>query len=370
MKKLISVVALMLAAAMTLTSCGGEQGTGSAETNTAKEETNVSVQQEEKNEEIKDLVLAKLSTAEIQTFNILYSQSMADFASLTNLVDSLLEIDVHGRIIPGIADQYQADENAQKWTFHIRDGVKWVDVNGKEKANCTSYDFASAMEWILNFHKNESSQTSDFIIMLEGAAEYYEYTKSLSEEEAYQLTAGEGSKFNELVGVETPDANTLIYRCIGPRPYWDSLATCLWPISQQMVDELGGPANVKAMNNENMWYNGCYTMTSYVQGNEKVFTKNPMYWDKECSLFDTVTIKMVESNETMYQLYQSGEVDHVVLNESNLTSIVGDSSNQYHDNLVENPVSGTYQIHFNFDKYTESGEKDTNWNMAAANEAF
>lgn len=73
--------------------------------------------------------------------------------------------------------------------------VSRVDVNGKEKADCTSYDFATAMEWILNFHKNESAQTSDFILMLEGAAEYYEYTKSLSEEEAYSLTAGEGSKF-------------------------------------------------------------------------------------------------------------------------------------------------------------------------------
>lgn len=35
-----------------------------------------------------------------------------------------------------------------------------------------------------------------------------------------------------------------------------------------------------------MWYNGCYTMTSYVQNNEKVFTKNPLYWDTDCTLFE------------------------------------------------------------------------------------
>lgn len=364
MKKLAGLVAMILATALTLTSCGirGESGSEAG--------VDTSQEQDKETEEIKDLVIARLSTQEMQTFNILYSQSMEDFANLTNLVDSLLEIDVHGRVIPGIAESYGTEDNGQTWKFQIRDGVKWVDVNGKEKADCTSYDFATAMEWILNFHKNESAQTSDFILMLEGAAEYYEYTKSLSEEEAYNLTAGEGSKFAELVGVETPDQNTLIYHCIDSRPYWDSLATCLWPMSQQMVDELGGPANVKGMNNENMWYNGCYTMTSYVQGNEKVFTKNPLYWDQDCSLFDTVTVKMVESNETMYQLYQSGEVDHAVLTESNLKTISENPEHEYYNYLVENPVSGSYQIHFNFDKHLEDGEKDTNWNLAVANEAF
>ena len=38
--------------------------------------------------------------------------------------------------------------------------------------------------------------------MIEGANEYYEYTKTLSKEEAYALTAGEGSTFLEMVGVE------------------------------------------------------------------------------------------------------------------------------------------------------------------------
>ena len=46
------------------------------------------------------------------------------------------------------------------------------------------------MEWILNFHKNDSANTSMPMEMIEGATEYYEYTKSLSAEEAYALNAG------------------------------------------------------------------------------------------------------------------------------------------------------------------------------------
>ena len=368
-KKLSRLLALALAAALTLSGCSSgttedPESSAEAPSSAAQEE------QESQDEAIEDLVIARLSTAEMQTFNILYSQTMEDFANLCNMVDSLMEIDNYSRIVPCIAESYTTNEDKSVWTFQIRDGVKWVDVNGNEKADCTSQDFAIAMEWILNFHKNESSQTSDFLIMLEGANEYYEYTKTLSEEEAFALTAEEGSVFKEMVGVETPDANTLIYRCIGSRPYWDSLSTCLWPMSQAMVDELGGPAGVKAMNNENMWYNGCYTMTSYVQGNEKIFTKNPLYWDQDCELFNTVTVKMVESNDTMYQLYQSGEIDTVTLTESNLKTIYDDPENPYHDYLVENPATGTYQIHFNYDKHLEDGTPDVNWNTAIANEAF
>ena len=75
----------------------------------------------------------------------------------------------------------------------------------------------------------------------------------------------------------------------------------MYPLAQGLVDELGIDG-IKSMNKENMWYNGCYTMTSYIQGNEKVFPKKPSYWDTECTRFDTVTISMVESTDVAYEL--------------------------------------------------------------------
>ena len=125
------------------------------------------------------------------------------------------------------------------------------------------------------------------------------------------------------------------------------------------------------MNNENMWYNGCYTMTSYIQGNEKIFTKNPTYWDKEAKLFDTVTFKMVESNDVAFQLYQTGDVDYVQLGEAQLNTIATSESNEFHDYLVPDvPSKYSYQFIFNFNKKNEDGTPDENWNKAIANEAF
>ena len=278
-----------------------------------------------------------------------------------------------GELVPCIAEEWGTEDGGLTWTFKLREGVKWVDVNGQEKADCVAQDFATGLEWVLNFYKNDSSNTAMPIEMIKGAKEYYEYTKTLSEEEAKALTAGEGSKFREMVGLETPDDYTVIYHCITEKPYFDSLASyvALYPMSQGMVDELGGADAVRSMNNETMWYNGCYTMTSYIQGNEKIFTKNPMYWDTEAKLFDTVTVKMVESNDVAFQLYQTGDVDYVQLGEAQVNTIAKDANNEFHDYLVPDvPSHFSYQMQFNYNKNKEDGTPDTNWNTAIANEAF
>ena len=385
MKKTASrLLALALTAALVLSGCGGGGTTEEkpAENTGSTTEQGGEKKEEEKKEEaaalasgdeISDLVISKLITRELETFNILYSQRAEDGENLTNLVDGLLEVDTDGKLVPGIAEEWGTEDGGLTWTFKIRQGVKWVDVNGNEKAECTAKDFAAGLEWVMNFHKNNSSNTSMPLEMIKGAKEYYEYTKTLSEEEAFALNAEEGSKFREMVGLETPDDYTLVYHCITQKPYFDTLATynSLYPISPAMVEELGGPASVKSMNNENMWYNGAYTMTSYIHNNEKIFTKNPLYWDTECKRFDTVTIKMVESNDISFQLYQNGEIDYVDLSEAHINTIAKDLSNKYYDYMVPAvPSKYSYQFHFNYNKKKEDGTPDKNWNTAIANEAF
>ena len=385
MKKTVSrLLALALTAALVLTGCGGgttteepadtSENTGTTEsTETTEGETAESNEPGEN--EITDLVIPKTLTRELETFNWLYSQRAEDSENLTQLVDGLLESNPEGTLQPAIAEDWGTEDGGKTWTFKLREGVKWVDVNGNEKADVTARDFATGLEWILNFHKNDSANTSMPLEMIDGAEEYYEYTKTLSKEEAYALNAEDGSQFMETVGIEIPDDYTVIYTCITEKPYFDTLAVylSLYPISQAMIDELGGPDGVRSMNNENMWYNGPYTMTSYIQGNEKVFTKNPLYWDTECKLFNTVTIKMVESSDVAFQLYQAGDLDYVDLTESALTTIARDPNNEYYDYLVPAvPSKYSYQFHFNYNKNLSdgSGNKDTNWNTAIANEAF
>ena len=375
------LLAVALTASLVLSGCGGTGANSGTEEKKENETQQPAADKKEENkeaaassgEEIKDLFISKLATRELQTFNILYTQMESDFENLCNLTDPLLELDSYGKLAPCVAKEWGTEDGGLTWKFKVREGVKWVDVNGNEKADCNAQDFATGLEWVLNFYKNDSNNTAMPIEMIKGAKEYYEYTKTLSEDEAKALTAGEGSKFREMVGLETPDDHTVVYHCVTEKPYFDSLASyvALYPLSQGMVDELGGADAVKAMNNENMWYNGCYTMTSYIQGNEKVFTKNPLYWDTECKRFDTVTTKMVESNDVAFQLYESGEIDYVQLGESRINTIAKDPNNALYNYLVPDvPSKYSYQMQLNYNKKNEDGTPDTNWNTAIANEAF
>ena len=372
----MKLIALALAASSVLSGCG-IMGSASNEQTSASNEQNASAAENEGStqageNEITDLVLTHLASTEISTFNLLNSQSQRDVQYLTNMVDGLVEVDTNGQPVPCIATDWGSEDGGQTWTFHLRDDVTWVDVNGEEKAKCTAQDFLTGMEWILNFHKNDSANVSMPSEMIEGAKEYYEYTKTLSEEEAYALNAGEGSKFREMVKIDTPDDYTLVYHCTAPKPYFYTVAAyiCMYPMPQGMVDELG-VEGVQGMDNTTMWYNGAYLMTSYVQGNEKTLVPNPAYWDKECTRFNTVTIKMVESSDVAFQLYQAGDLDYVDLTESALTTIARDPNNEYYDYLVPAvPSKYSYQMHFNYNKNNEDGTKDTNWNTAIANEAF
>ena len=60
------------------------------------------------------------------------------------------------------------------WTFRLRDDVTWVDVDGNEKAKCVSQDWCTAMEWMLNFHKNDAVNSTLLRQMVKGAEEYFQ----------------------------------------------------------------------------------------------------------------------------------------------------------------------------------------------------
>ena len=149
-----------------------------------------------------------------------------------------------------------------------------------------------------------------------------------------------------------------------------AVAAPLMPLSQAMVDELGVD-NVKSMQNTDMWYNGPYLITEFIQGNSKTLTRNEAYYDKDCTLFDSVTVLMVDDALMGQTLFFNGDVDTCSLSESNLHTIYDDANHELRGNLVEDRAAKySYTIHLNYGKRLEDGTPDVNWNTAIANEAF
>lgn len=360
-KNTARLAALALASAMALTACGGSSSQNTGSNDGGKTDAgNTSA--------IKDLVTYEAPIREQEGFFILNTEKAADLNVLCNMYSPLLEVDENGQLRAAVAKEWGSEDGGLTWTFKLRDDVKWVDINGNEKADCTAQDWITAMEWILNFHKNGGNNSSMPLALLAGAEDYYNYTKDLPEAEAKALDT---SKMLEMVGIEAPDDYTLVYHCTTNAPYFDTVMTsaCMYPISQGLIDELGVDGMI-GMTNENMWYNGPYFETTFTMNNEKILSKNDAYWDKDADLFDTVTIRMVDATQ-QYQLWQNGELDNISLSEADLRTIYDDENNADHGYLAETrPKKFSYQMHLNYAKNNADGTPDTNWNTAAANEAF
>lgn len=321
-------------------------------------------------DEIKDLRAYETIAREMETWCYHYSQAAVDLNVLSNFYDHLLTNDANGALVPCVAKEWSSPDGGQTWIFKLNEGVTWVDYQGNYKADCTAQDWVTGLEWVLNYGKNQAANTSMPIEMIKGAGDYYAYTKELGEEEAKKLGT---EKFLEMVGLEAPDDYTLIYHCVDKLSYFPSVAcyNCLAPLSAKLIEEIGVDGYFGA-DYTTMWYNGPYTCSEYIYQNEKVLSKNEAYWNKDnVKLFDTVTIKMVESVDVAFQWFSAGDLDYIDLNQANLSTIYNNEGNEFHGNLVEaRPTMYSYQMHFCWDKKNEDGSADTNWNTAIANENF
>jgi len=157
-KKIRKTLALFLALALSLTACGGKQGeeTKSPENSAVVGDSTVITD----TQAVTDYVEWQLSSNEMETMLPQNSESSVDMKVLVNCYATLLENDSKGKLVPGMAESWEKNEDASVWTFHLRKGIHWVDYEGNEKDECTARDWKTSMEWILNFHKNGAKNTS------------------------------------------------------------------------------------------------------------------------------------------------------------------------------------------------------------------
>lgn len=318
-------------------------------------------------EKLTDVVFYQ--TAENTTFDMFYSNAAALFEVLANCIDPLITHDIYGNMVPCLAESWETTDNGKTWTFHLRDDVVWADAEGNYKADLTSEDWVTSLEWVLNYWESEGKNASFATDTIEGALEYYEYTESLTEEEAKNV---DYDLFMSMVGIETPDEHTIVYTCVDEIVYFDTLATyvVLYPLPRGELEELGVDGYI-AVQPDELWYCGPYIISSFVNGNEKTLTPNPLWWDTESSRFDSMTWKVVDSVDTAYLLFQSGEFDKIRLSESNIRTIADNPSNEYYDyTVIEHAATYPGIMLFNFAKNLEDGTPDYNWNTAIANENF
>lgn len=195
---------------------------------------------------------------------------------------------VAGDIQPGLADTWESDETGTVWTFHIRDDAYWSD-GVKVTAHDFEYslkrlanpDTGSGYAWILSFIKNADD------VMYNGM--------SLDE-----------------LGVTAIDDSTLQIELSYVAPYFLSLMGSsgqFAPIRQDIVEEYGQDFAATADKNV---YSGPYKLVS-TENLKLVFEPNEYYWNKDAINFDRVELSIVANNDTQLALYESGDLDFVLI---------------------------------------------------------
>ena len=320
-----------------------------------------------------------LYSGEVQTLNYLTTSTTNDYAISANIIDCLVDYDQYGNITPGLAESWESNDDMTEWTFHIRKGVKWVDNNGKEMADVTANDWVAAARYVNDAaHESDNQYMYDTGAVVHNAQAYYDYTAyMLASENGTKDTDADGEKLEpvdpvnaEDIGVEAPDDYTLVYKLDAPCSFFTSIVsyTSYMPVSQACLDEYGDSFG---LDNESLWYNGAFILSTYEPQEKHVLTKNASYWDKDHVYLDeVVSTYNADASSVEANMYKNGEIDYASISADLLDSWLKDDAvkDQVHGSRPDNSFS--YFFCFNFDPQFDAQYEPDNWKLAVNNENF
>ena len=316
--------------------------------------------------ESEPVVYRTLYSGEIATLNYLVTSTTNDFTVSANVVDTLVEHDRYGNIVPCLAESWTTSDDGLTWTFSLRKGVTWVTSTGEYYADVTAYDFVTAAEYLLNAAHASSTAwiLRDYIL---GAKEYYESTSAPKEGEA----APAPMDFAD-VGVKAVDEYTIAYTTIEPCPYFLTMLDyiCYMPVNAAFLEEKGDDFGV-ATSETNLLYCGAYVISELKPQEKRVYTKNESYWDKD-NVFIDVIEQTYNSQASVISpaMYLKGEIDAADIDSKIAAEWLSDPETADMIHPVRQFGQYSYFWAFNFDPNFDEEYEPDNWKIAVNNEAF
>lgn len=298
-----------------------------------------------------------ISGQDFETLNYLTSMSARDLKVIANIMDGMVETDLYGQVVPCLAESWEHNEDYTVWTFYLREGLEWVDANGKIYDRLTADDFVYSAEYVLDPQTGSNNVASYELI--QGARAYYE-----------AKLAGEQPD-SSMIGIKALDERTVQYTMAGGGcPYFPSVLgySAFYPTSRRFVSELTSddpnisPLSVFGNSKDTVLYCGAFILQEHQLDTERTLVRNTHYWDKANVHFETVKSLAVKDEESVVEYFERGEVSYAPL-VNNKAKTEYDNGNQ---NLVQkDTLAMTYALMFNNQtKYSEDV------NTAMSNEDF
>ena len=346
-------------------------------------------------------VYRSLYSSEVTTMNYLVSGATYELVVGANTIDSLVENDTYGNILPSGAESWEVSEDGLTWTFHLRAGQYWYDADGNQKDPVTANDYVAAARYVCDSAMDcANSYLMDGWIV--NASELLNYTAALlanpveqgtevGEEQDLVVDANgiiyEGSDWNketekydtwtevpavtpEDLGVEAVDDLTLVYHMVKARPYFLTALQfgTYWPAPASLLAELG---ENYGLDNYSMWFNGAYLLSEFKPKEKRVYTKNENNWDAEHIYIERIEQTCnTEATTLAPELFLRGEIDYADIG----SDIVADwlSDPEKSQMISSSRVIGDYSYFFgfNFEPKFDAEYEPENWAIAVNNENF
>lgn len=346
-------------------------------------------------------VYRSLYSSEVTTMNYLVSSTTYELVVGANTIDSLVENDTYGNILPCGAESWEVSEDGLTWTFHLRAGQYWYDADGNQKDPVTANDYVAAARYVCDsaMDSNNSYLMDGWIVNAEELLNYtaaqlaepVEQGTEAGEDQDYVIDANgiiyEGSDWNketekydtwtevpavtpEDLGVEAVDDLTLVYHLVKPRPYFLTALQfgTYWPAPASLLAELG---DAYGLDNYSMWFNGAYILSEFKPQEKRIYTKNVNNWDAEHIYIERIEQTCNTEAATLApELFLRGEVDGADIG----SDIVADwlSDPEKSQMISSSRVIGDYSYFFgfNFEPKFDAEYEPENWAIAVNNENF
>lgn len=346
-------------------------------------------------------VYRSLYSSEVTTMNYLVSSTTYELVVGANTIDSLVENDTFGNILPCGAESWEVSEDGLTWTFHLRAGQYWYDADGNQKDPVTANDYVAAARYVC-----DSAMDSNNSYLMDGwivnAEELINYTAAQLAEPVEQGTeAGEdqdivvdangilyeGSDWNEEtekydtwteipavtpedLGVEAVDDLTLVYHLVKPRPYFLTALQfgTYWPAPASLLAELG---DAYGLDNYSMWFNGAYILSEFKPQEKRIYTKNVNNWDAEHIYIERIEqICNTEAATLEPEMFLRGEVDGAGIGSDIVADWLSDPEKSQMISTTRVTGDYSYFFGFNFEPKFDAEYEPENWVIAVNNENF
>ena len=254
--------------------------------------------------ELKDTYSYNLYNSDPTTWDILATSQAVDNEAIVNTYDGLMEYDMENVQQPALAESYEVSDDGLTYTFHIREGVEWVDSQGRKVADVKADDWVAGMQ-----HMMDAMGGLEFLIdgVIKNATGYIN---------------NEITDFNE-VGVKAIDDHTLEYTLEAPCPYFMTMLgySIFAPMSRDYYTSQGGKFGADfdksaadytyGQTPDNIAYCGPYLVTNFTSKNIIVFSANESYWNKDNINIKTITWPYEDGSDALklYNDTKAGTVD-------------------------------------------------------------